>query len=193
MILSLGDRIGAGAFADVFRLSESAVLKLLRRMQVIEDPIEDPMDHETVIRAVWDAECTAHEIVASRPGLGRHLVPFFGRVAVSDVVDARGQSRGSDYVLDCGMQLAWLSGSEEKVGNLQAHPLFSRIDAYLDELNESGINAPWDSSVFIPGLESDFTVIDVGTWEALAELSAVLADVGRLPESARSKWAKPFV
>ena len=192
MHLRLEQRCGAGGFADVFRISDTEVVKLFRRVQIVEAAIEEPQDHETVIRAVWDAECSAHEIAEFRSDLARHLVPYHGRVIVTDVLDSGGQSRGAEYVLDCGVRLALITGFEEKAGNLEGHTLFPIIDAYLDALNDAGIKAPWDSSVFIPGVGTEFTIIDVGTWEAFAVLSAALADSGRLPDTARKQWSKPF-
>lgn len=183
--------IGTGAFGDILRLDDGTVVKLFRRMEVTHDPIETPVDHEVVIRAVWDAEASAFELAAKTPGLGEYLVPFHGRCRITDVIDGTGQSIATRYVLDCGIRLAFVPGRAEKVAHMQKHPLFPEIDKYLDRLADSGIKSPYDGSVFVPGLNKPFTVIDVATWEAMAELTGALAMTGRLPDHIRARWGPP--
>src|SRR5262249_7098847 len=144
--------------------------------------IGNAQDHEIIVRAVWDSEVTAFERAAQQPALGRFLVPFFGPCRVSEVRDARGDDISSGYHLDCAYKVAFVPGEDRKIGQLMDHPLFPQIDAYVDELGESGIRSATDGSVFVPGLNAAFTLIDIGTWEAAAELTHALQERGSFPE-----------
>ena len=107
----------------------------------------------------------------NNPSIAANLTPYFGRLTISDVLDPVGNSLAASYLLDCGYRLALIPGKDEKAGLLQGHPLFGEIDTYLDSLSAIGIRHPYDCSVFIPGLANGFTVIDVASWDAMAELS----------------------
>lgn len=179
--------VGTGAFGDVFRVDDATVVKVFRKMRVHDDPIE-PTDNDVAIRAVWDSEACAYELAGKDAALARHLVPFHGRCRVTDVLDDAGRSIADRYLLDCGYLMSFVPGRAEKVPHLQDHPLFSEIDQYLDSLSDAGVRSPYDGSVFIPGLSQSFTVIDVATWDAMAELSYELSLHRRLPEWARQRW-----
>ena len=182
--------IGEGAFADVFRDQEGAAIKLFRRAASAADLVGTREDRDIIVRAVWESEVTAYERAAQRPGLGRYLAPYFGRRNVEAVYGADGEDISSRYILDCAYSVAFVPGEDRKMGELMDHPLFKDIDAYLDELRDSGICSPYDGSVFIPGLETPFTVIDVGTWEAAAELAYAITEKGALPDHIRARYGK---
>ncbi|MHB1095627.1 MAG: hypothetical protein ACYC3F_05600 [Gemmatimonadaceae bacterium] len=186
--LSTASFIGEGAFADVSRDQEGAAVKLFRRADSTPDLLGTPEDRDIIVRAVWDAEVSAYERAALHPGLGRYLAPYFGRRNVAEVRGADGRDISNQYILDCAYSVAFVPGVDRKMGELMDHPLFRDIDSYLDELRESGICSPYDGSVFIPGLETPFTIIDVGTWEAAAELAYVITEKGSLPDHIRARY-----
>jgi hypothetical protein len=183
--------IAKGAFGDIFSSEDNTIIKLFRRQQVTHNSTEDASDHDVVLRAVWDAECAAYEMLAGRSELARYTPRYFGRLRISDVLNESGESVGEEYLLDCAYRLQRVPGRDVKVGWLQGEAIFPKVDAFLDLLNEIGIRHPYDSSVFVPGVETEFTVIDVATWDAMAELTDPLVLHGRLPNHVRARWGSP--
>lgn len=182
--------IGGGAWADVFRDHDGAAVKLFRRTAAAPNLAGTMEERNTIIRAVWDSEVSAYERASQKPGLSRFLVPYFGRRVVAKVSDEEGVDISGEYLLDCAYSIAFVPGEARKIGELLEHPLFGQIDAYLDELCDAGICSTTDGSVFIPGLEAPFSLIDVGTWEAAADLAYAITAKGSLPDNIRARYTQ---
>jgi hypothetical protein len=180
-----------GNFGDVFALGSDRAVKVLRRLKVTERPVEREDDHWVVLRALWDAECSAYELLRKDPELAAYIPDNFARVTVDDIVREDGASIADNYLLDCAFVMDRIFGHAEKLAHLYGTPAFDPIDQIVDKMIDAGVRSAADGSVFVPGKNAPFTIIDIATWEAIAELSDVLAKTGRLPEHVRARWGRP--
>jgi hypothetical protein len=180
-----------GAFGDVFAFGPDRAIKVLRKVKVTEGPVSLESDHWVVLTAVWDAECSAYELLRTNPELSLYVPGNFARVQVDRIIDEDGRSLSEKYLLSCAFSMDRISGQAQKLGELYGTPGFDAIDAIVDRMISAGVKTVPDGSVFIPGKNAAFTIIDFGTWEAFGELSEILARTGRLPDHVRRRWALP--
>ena len=184
-------QIGSGQYADVFRISNEAVVKVFRRVGVAAAPLGDEHDHYVAIKVICEAECEAYDLATAHPRLSTFVPSGFQRIVVSDVLNERGLSIADQYVLDGAYQMEFILGTAVKSTHPAVASQWAAVDAILEEMREIGIEYVYDSSIFVPGSRAPFTVIDFARWDAAAEVQSWLSSSGRLPERFRKQWPPP--
>ena len=165
--LSLVDRLGEGAYADVFARPGGQVAKLFRRK---------PLDPDgRAVRAMFAAETSAFAIGHSNPGLSRSLAAFYGPVSVSGVDASSGPPVDGSYWLDCCYAIERLRGEERKVFALPSLSLPS-VETLLDRLSAAGVGYGADASAFGWQNVTSMKLIDVATYDVAATFHALLFD-----------------
>lgn len=181
--------VGEGGYSHIFAYDADTVIKLFRRQRIVEGEIAEEGDHEVVLRAVFDAECSAYERLAQYPDLARFAPHFYGRVVVPDVLSPTGESIAASYLPDCAYRIQRIPGTDCKLGQLTGSALQSEIEKFLVALEVLGICYTCDGSVFVPGIGTPFMLIDFATWDAMADLANGLIANGRLTDASRARWA----
>jgi hypothetical protein len=165
---SMRDRIGRGAFADVFSPApHDRAYKLFRHNK--GDPITDGL-----ASFVFAAEVAAYEIATRDTHLQSHVPEFYGAINISRVEDARGSDISSNYSLcHCyAMRRLPADPLERKFGSFFGTEYWSDL-ARLDELcEEKGIRHLGDSSV-LHWKTRRYFLIDFATYDAAAEHSSM--------------------
>jgi hypothetical protein len=142
MRLSLCDRIGSGAFADIFSPAPGdTAFKLFRRIK--EGALAG------VAPFVFRAEVAAYEIAQNNQYLRDHSVAFYGQVGVSAVVDRRGRNIGSRYWLDLcyAMQRLPDDPEERKFGSFFNDAEGDSMQLLERAFEDAGIKHLGDASV----------------------------------------------
>lgn len=186
MSLVLNREINRGAFATLFAVSPDVVVKLFRKKQLGNlDRPHDPKVAECIVRAAWDCECTAYEILKEDP-LERPLVDhYLHRVQATDVIDSNGQSVALDYHLDCGYSMSRIAGESTKWGELNP-ALRVQANEITCRWARLGIRHMSDASVF--GDTTINSIIDFATADKFAELEQYWHEHGDLPPEATQMW-----
>jgi hypothetical protein len=185
--LVLSQEINRGAFATLFEISPDAVVKLFRKKHLGNlDRPHDPNVAECIVRAVWDCECTAYEILKSYP-LERPLVDHcLNRVRVTDVIDSNGRSIANDYHLDCGYSMSRIDGRPIKWRDLANTALSHQAAEIKCRWSSLGILHLSDAGVL--GDTSINSIIDFATANMFEELEQYWHEHGVLPPVAIQAW-----
>jgi hypothetical protein len=165
-VLRVEDRIGFGAYADIFFLPSSTppqVVKVFRRK------VRDASGQ--AVRALYQAEVSAYERAHTVPELSAMVATYFGPYAVTEV---RGSSTDLSpyYHLGCAYAVERLSGQEVKVAAYKDYDWFSDL---MDKFEAHGIGYAADASLF-PSSDETFKIIDIATHDAAAHHHRLLFD-----------------
>ena len=155
-------------------------------MRVVHDDESSDEDNWTVLRAVWDTECEAFEIVGRDPKLAQFMPDGFRRLNVAAVYDTSGQEISERFLLDCAYRMARIAGNDVKIGGVLEKK--SPMAEVLGRFERAGVKHLWDGSVFIPGKDAYFTFIDIASDDVINVLTPILSATGKLPEWARQRW-----
>lgn len=186
MSLVLNREINRGAFATIFEVSPYVVVKLFRKKHLGNlDRHHDPKAAECIVRAVWDCECRAYEILKEDP-LERPLVDhYLHRVQATDVIDSNGHSVAFDYHLDLGYSMRRIEGEPTKWRKL--NPVLSvQATEIACRWARLGILHISDASVF--GDAAIKSIIDFATADKFDELEQNWHEYGDLPPMAIQTW-----
>jgi len=185
--LVLSQEFNRGAFATLFEISPDAVVKLFRKKDLGNlDRPHDPNASECIVRAVWDCECTAYEILKNNP-LERPLVDhYLNRVRATDVIGSNGRSIANDYHLDCGYSMSRIEGRPIKWGDLANTALSQQATEIACRWASLGILHLSDAGVF--GDTTIKSIIDFATANKFEELEQYWYEHGVLPPVAIQAW-----
>lgn len=89
MNLTLKDRIGKGAFADVFSPDGARAYKLFRKIADKELAHAQPL--------IFQSETKAYEIVGQHPELKKYTPVYFGKLSISAILDDAGDDVTANY------------------------------------------------------------------------------------------------
>ena len=155
MILNRRDCISGKPWADVFHPpGDDRVYKLFKK---IATDVEGRATH-----AMFSGECRAFELVSECPGTASY-VPSFAKVRIERVVDAQGCDVSAGYYLDWCYSTRFIAGSEEDAHVIDGYAWGKRLAAKLEEM---GVNAWGDGSVFLAPDKSSGILIDITTRDA---------------------------
>lgn len=186
MSLVLSREINRGAFATLFEVSSDVVVKLFRKKHLGNlDRPHDPRVAECIVRAVWDCECTAYEILKEDPYECQFVDHYLNRVQAADVIDSNGQTVALDYHLDCGYSMRRIAGEPTKWGVLKPALKLQATDMAC-RWAKLGIRHLSDASVF--GDRTIKSIIDFATADKFDELEQYWHKHGDLPPIAIQTW-----
>jgi hypothetical protein len=159
VILDVRDRIGFGAYADLFRPSgEPLVYKLfisVRHETNVRLGLTDPKDNDRR-QQVFESECRAYEIAAREPSLHAHIPGSFRRCEIADVRQA-GESVAALYLTDCCYTIEYIDGIAQKLGTVALLPHIAEAERAF---HRAGIRHTSDASVFLAEDPQPFKFID---------------------------------
>ena len=142
MVLSLSDRIGRGAFADVFApLPGGKAFKLFRRRE--NTFLAGVAPH------VFRSETAALEIASRHPVLKDYVPKYYGPCSIERVVDMRGRSMNWRYWMSLcyGMERLAKDPQERKFGSFFETERWSEMAQLEAAFEEAGIRHLGDASV----------------------------------------------
>jgi hypothetical protein len=184
--LVLNREINRGAFATLFEVSSDVVVKLFRKKHLGNlDRPHDPRVAECIVRAVWDCECMAYEILKENPYECQFVDHYLNRVQAADVIDSNGQTIALDYHLDCGYSMRRIVGEPTKWGVLKPALKLQATDMAC-RWAKLGIRHLSDASVF--GDRTIKSIIDFATADKFDELERYWHEHGDLPPKAIHTW-----
>lgn len=180
-----------GDTADVFSLGNACVLKAFRRKAHSVHPVADWDEHDALTRAYFRAEVTTYERLQDLPELSLYVPQYYGHAdplqVLRDVpnVEAR-------YVGGCGILMEKIHGPAVKVSRLEP-AIQKEVKTILEEIRDRA-RAPnvWDSSCFLPGTRSPFTVIDFASWGGSLRYERILETGGTLSEQLRAQLEQEY-
>lgn len=186
MTLVLNRELNRGAFATLFEISPDVVVKLFRKKYLDNlDRPHDPKVAECIVRAAYDCECKAYEILKEDP-LERPLVDhYLTRVKATDVIDSNGQSVAFDYHLDCAYSMRQIKGEPIKWGELKPALSVQAMEIAC-RWKRLGVHHLSDASVF--GELTIASIIDFATADKYDELEQYWDEHGDLPPMAFQTW-----
>jgi hypothetical protein len=187
--LVLNHELNRGAFATLFAVSPDVVVKLFRKKQLGNlDRPHDPKVAECIVRAVWDCECKAYEILKEDPLECPLVDHYLNRVQATDVIDSKGQSVALDYHLDCGYSMSHIAGESTEWGELNP-TLRVQANEIAHRWARLGIRHMNDASVFVDTTIK--SIIDFATADKFDELEEYWHEHGDLPPEATRMWGPP--
>jgi len=166
MVLNLQQRIQSGAYSEIFRsVDGKRAFKLFisgAHPSNLSQGLTNPV-HDLQRRNTFTAECEAYEIAMADPRISCHVPHFYGRAEVNDILDERGNSIATDYLLDCSYSMEYLSGTDMKLGSYAGQNYPPHIAEFLKDMEASGIGYLLDASAFMPDDPESFRIIDFAT------------------------------
>jgi hypothetical protein len=141
LTLSLHDRIGAGAFADVFAPAPGdRAFKLFRRL-------DD--SYRRVAPGLFAAECAAYRIAMREAAVRPYVPAFYGPVMVTSVADTAGLDISSGYWLNLCYSIERLAADphERKLRTFFGTPDWRLIEPIKLACESVGIGRLADASV----------------------------------------------
>lgn len=139
-----------GAFADVF-VNNDTVIKLYksRNHPTVEDrgKLEDQLR-----RMAFNSEAEAYRIASSTDELNEVTPEFYGVISIEGVT-RDGEDISDRYLLDCALEIEYLSGNEVKYAAVR-----SEYPEVENKLKDNGIYYTLDMSAFVS--EDSITVLD---------------------------------
>lgn len=182
MSLVLNCEVSRGAFATLFELSPDVVVKLFRKKYLGNlDRPHDPRVAECIVRAVWDCECRAYEILKENALECQFVDHYINRVKATDVIDSNGQSAAFEYHLDCGYSMRRIEGVPTKWGDLQPALSLQAMEMAW-RWKKLGVHHLSDASVF--GEITIKSIIDFATEDNYDQLEQYWHEHGDLPPMA---------
>jgi hypothetical protein len=141
MLLSLNNRIGRGAYADVFSPDGRRAYKLFR--QITDDEIAHAQPF------IFRAESWAYELAAKHAELTKYTPEYFGTLTISTVLNEAGDDVTGAYwpTLCYSMQRVDADPHERKFGSFfetRSWPRFQVIERLFED---AGIRHLGDASV----------------------------------------------
>ena len=160
IILNINDRIDSGAYADVFRPSEGAlVYKLFISVQHhtnVSQGLTNPEDDQRR-QKTFDSECRAYEIAAEDTFLRDHIPHSFRRCVIADVIEYD-ESVAVNYLLECCYAMEYIEGIATKIRALDDQ--FTHISEAKRAFHSAGIRHTTDASLFFATDPQKFKFID---------------------------------
>lgn len=162
MVLRLKDRIGKGAFADVFSPDGVRAYKLFRRIA------DDEIAHAQPL--IFQSETNAYEIVAKHPELQVYTPVYFGKISISAVLNDADEDITDEYWPELCYVMEHLSRDphERKFGSFfetRSWPRMQRIERLF---KSAGIRNLGDASLL--GWRRKYPkMIDFGVTDAAAD------------------------
>ena len=169
MILLQQDRIGCGAYSDVFRPAGTGALvyKLFisgRHERNLSQLCDDTPEARLQRQNTFAAECEAYVLAGRDPWLRLHIPGSFMRCHIADVRDAACVSVSDRYMLDRCYAIGYISGKDRKLGALRAVGCVPpHIKEALLEFRARGICYLEDVSIFFHDDPERFIFIDFAT------------------------------
>lgn len=186
MSLVLNREVNRGAFATIFEVSPDVVVKLFRKKHLGNlERAHDSKVSECIVRAIWDSECTAYEILNEDLLEYPFVDHYINRVQAADVIDSNGQSVALDYHLDCGYSMRRIDGEPTKWGKLRP-ALRVQATEMACRWARLGVLHLSDASVF--GDTTIKSIIDFATEDKFDELEQYWHKHGDLPPMAIQTW-----
>jgi hypothetical protein len=167
MILKINDRIGFGAYADIFRTPpETLACKLFASGQHPTNVRQGltRTEDDARRRKTFLSECEACRRAGQHPYLRNHIPRFAGRCAIRDVIDGT-RSVAHHYMLDHCYAMEYIPDVAEKLGDYPRGSLPRHIEEALNAFREAGICHVKDASVFFLNDPDNFEFIDFATEE----------------------------
>jgi len=162
MILKMKDRIGFGAYADIFWApAETHAYKLFASGQHptnLSQGLTRPED-DNRRRSTFLSECEAYRRAEQHPYLRNHIPSFPGPCVIQDVMDSA-QSVAHHYMLDHCYAMEYISGVPEKLGGYPTGFRPKHLEDALTAFHEVGICHVKDASVFFLNDPDNFKFID---------------------------------
>jgi hypothetical protein len=162
VFLKLGDRIGKGAFADVFSPDGERAYKLFRRLTDPEIAHAQPL--------IFQSETDAYDIVSKHPELMKYTPAYFGRIVVSAVLNDAGEDVTGNYwpKLCYVMERLPPDPHERKFGSFFETRSWPRMQVIEQLFEGAGIKNLGDASLL--GWRRKFPkIIDFGVTDAAAD------------------------
>ena len=158
--LNLGNGFGRGALAFViFEPGGKFAFKIFKSSKHPNHRDDPPSDD--LIRAYFQAEHDAYQIVSKNPALAKHAPIFYGTTKIISVANEAGVLVSDHFLLDCCLQFERLSGHDDKLALYESK--FQYLQQFTSQLKAAGISHTLDASVFNPGNAEGFKIIDFAT------------------------------
>jgi hypothetical protein len=160
--LSLTDRIGHGAFADIFAPPPgNRAIKLFRRIE--DQSLIDAVPH------IFASEVAAYGIVSQTEALKRHVPAYFGPVCATSVLDENEADIRARYWLELGYEMQRLPSDpdERKFGSFFLTKDWALMEPLEKVFEAAGIGHLGDASV-LHWKEGAPILIDFATYDAAA-------------------------
>ena len=157
MKLQKRDRIGEGAWADVFRNGDR-VYKVFKSSNhpEVANMMRAPEEHQFAVRKRFKREEAAYRKVADSDA--KTFAPRFFGVEIDFEVWDGGQNITSEYEAGCCLMLEFIVGEERRIRSVEPvpGPLRMAIAAFA----KLKLDARTDGSVFFPDDETRIKLID---------------------------------
>lgn len=178
LILRTQDRIGVGAFAEVFRHPQNGRVYKLFKQSDTGNLLNDNSEHEPGMRRlVFQAEREAY-VIAMRSDAIRPFIPtYYGTCEVDQVIDDDGSDISDQFMLECCYIVDFVEGDDTKLTNnlVQQHEHLRQLTAAMVE---NGITYWNDGAVFHPADPARTKIIDFAVNDAYGEAERALIQGG---------------
>ncbi len=180
----LAQFLAAGAFADVFDLSDGTVVKIYRRVSHTHAAVIDWDDHDFITRRMYTVEVKAYERLQDFPELVQYVPRYYGPIDHASLnLDASNPTE--PFIAGCAFRLERIDGQPVKIAHVEEEQQ-KAIEKVLEQIRDvSGRVDVWDCSCFIPGPRTPFVVIDFALWKDLVDTQLYLEEHKHLPEQVR--------
>jgi hypothetical protein len=167
MILKIANKIGCGAYADIFRAPQEIVVYKLfisgkhptNQSQDLTEPEDDDRRQKTFV-----SECEAYRLASKHSFLAKHVPRFFRPCVIHDVVGSAG-SVAEQFMLDHCYSMEYIDGVPVEIGELFAGNCPVHVERALQAFRECGIKHLLDASVFFAHDPNNFKFIDFAVEE----------------------------
>jgi len=163
LALSLADRIGHGAFGDIFApASGQQAIKVFRRLN------DCMMGH--VAPHVFRAETDALRIASAHPILSRHTPKYHGELKIRRVENEAGEDISKEYWLELAYAMERIAPDpeERKVGSFYSPDEWHLMKSLVDIFEAAGIKHVGDASA-LHWQTGHPVIIDFGCSDAAAD------------------------